>query len=1041
MTREDGNKLSDDSALWNSLNEDDFFKDIVDGDGAVDGEGVDGFADVWDALDRNQDLLPPSLGAGIEENAGKSSGPDVIFDSKVNGDVTRDSARPGVDSAAGDLPHAPVIPESRKERHSTDDGSNDAGSGGGSGGGRSVVGATADSAIDVAFDLATATAQVRAVPESLRALHRQRAEPGDAPFEDSDISAAPFDPEDIARRLGAVLDDVSAELDHGSLTQLFLPRLSGDGGVFLCASRELTRTNTVHGEKFRRYHEASRSFVFGISPTSSEVMLGLPGRCFLLRRPEWTPSVCCYRPMEYPRLACAIECQVHSTMALPLFASEPELKGAAGGSLRSPLSVMEVLLDHQTTDLGSVFKCISSCLARHGFFTLGHDQIGPERVMRAALESTLARVCDSNAVALQHMCHTLGFPFAQCWIPCENGNLITAGAPHCVNDTMALPYRQVSEQVALQPERGGPVGRAHEKGRMIWVDDVQQGSQVDWPLQHATALLGLRGSCACNLLLTAVGGGPKIDAVLEVFLPSNLSSAEQQQRSVDALWNYLKTTTQLELSDAPVNTVGPSGTDASGTGAARVGAGGSRARENEGGFGGARPPWGVTLEVLQQHFNKHLKEAAKDLGVGSTTLKRICRHFGIARWPRRSLKSKQGKLHNALKTLTAEGNFVPGSQWPPGIASPSGVVNVGGYDAGGSMHGGSMMDASQRGGSMMTGSMMSVGQAEDVDPYAAGGSVHGPPRGVGAFPQGLPGGFPVAVAGSVHGSDGSGASAHTMARGLSANGAAAFQGDGSGRGGMHFFPGAGSSQHGSQHGSSRGASAHGGASLAGFKRQMGDTAGPWGGVGATFDFPSMPDSKRGASWHGSDAARDAMTGGRVTSRMEKTSHGNFAFAQMMQVSGGGMQGMGPNAHTLANAGSPYSHSPDPTLRRVPSGSFSAGGGTNSGGFGGGFIADHPSSDRAAAANHPSSSSGDGDTFTFKITCGEETVRLTLTPDMRFHDLVARIRSSVAVDESRLRLRYQDDDGDFCALAGDADLDECREVAKSTGSMRVQASVM
>ena len=154
-----------------------------------------------------------------------------------------------------------------------------------------------------------------------------------------------------------------------------------------------------------------------------------------------------------------------------------------------------------------------------------------------------------------------------------------------------------------------------------------------------------------------------------------------------------------------------------------------------------------------------------------------------------------------------------------------------------------------------------------------------------------------------------------------------------------------------------------------------------------------------------------------------------------------MQGMGPNAHTLANAGSPYSHSPDPTLRRVPSGSFSAGGGTNSGGSGGGFIADHPSSDRAAAANHPSSSSGDGDTFTFKITCGEETVRLKLTPDMRFHDLVARIRSSVAVDESRLRLRYQDDDGDFCALAGDADLDECREVAKSTGSMRVQASVM
>ena len=54
-------------------------------------------------------------------------------------------------------------------------------------------------------------------------------------------------------------------------------------------------------------------------------------------------------------------------------------------------------------------------------------------------------------------------------------------------------------------------------------------------------------------------------------------------------------------------------------------------------------PWGITLELLQTQFSKHLKDAATDLGVGSTTLKRICRQYGIARWPRRSLKSKQNK--------------------------------------------------------------------------------------------------------------------------------------------------------------------------------------------------------------------------------------------------------------------------------------------------------------------------------------------------------------------------------------------------------------
>ncbi|WP_162960328.1 RWP-RK domain-containing protein, partial [Pseudomonas aeruginosa] len=54
-------------------------------------------------------------------------------------------------------------------------------------------------------------------------------------------------------------------------------------------------------------------------------------------------------------------------------------------------------------------------------------------------------------------------------------------------------------------------------------------------------------------------------------------------------------------------------------------------------------PWGITLELLQTQFSKHLKDAANDLGIGSTTLKRICRQYGIARWPRRSLKSKQYK--------------------------------------------------------------------------------------------------------------------------------------------------------------------------------------------------------------------------------------------------------------------------------------------------------------------------------------------------------------------------------------------------------------
>jgi hypothetical protein len=49
----------------------------------------------------------------------------------------------------------------------------------------------------------------------------------------------------------------------------------------------------------------------------------------------------------------------------------------------------------------------------------------------------------------------------------RDGLLIAAGAPYCVNDPMALPYRQISSQISLLCGQG-PVGQAYEKGTMIW---------------------------------------------------------------------------------------------------------------------------------------------------------------------------------------------------------------------------------------------------------------------------------------------------------------------------------------------------------------------------------------------------------------------------------------------------------------------------------------------------------------------------------------------------------------------------------------------
>ena len=645
--------------------------------------------------------------------------------------------------------------------------------GGGEGSEFSGAGAGAGAENDVVGggDGTSALDMVKQISSTMQIARAQQVEAGNNnPGAVPDLNVPP---EVLIRRVGKLLDTISTELEYGSLLQLFVPRINKkSGAISLVTHKDLSRVNTVHEKKFWKYHDASCQFFFNVSPMSSDGLLGLPGRCFLLKRPEWTPSVCCYRPLEYPRLACAIECQVHSTIAVPIFASDPK------ETQEMPLAVIEMLMDHQTSSLGQVFEFTSRSLIKHGFYTCGHECLGTELTMKSALKDVLPTLCESNSVALENMCDSLQFPFAQCWVA-HKGKLITAGAPFCVKDKMTMPYRQISKQVAIK-EGQGPVGEAFQKGTMIWVDDVQKGSQVEWPLQHTTALLGLHGACACKILLKPTHAGQSdgetpqkapIEAVLEVFLPSNLTTAQQQQKSVESLWNHLQSAVQLRVANQEQVGQGVvSHNDrAMSVGGDRNGADGAEhgglyqpsnapGQWNTEEHGPEEPPWGITLSMLSQHFNKHLKDAAKDLGVGSTTLKRICRHFGIARWPRRSLKSKQGRLQSALKTLSAETGGVlsgGGDQW-----NQEGSVHGGMFDDGGT---------SQRGGSGYAGSLMHEGSFLGSGLGSANPSMNGPPGAMGYM--GMNGGNPVIRGSSAHGGYPMGGG-----RGGSMNGANQFSG-------------------------------------------------------------------------------------------------------------------------------------------------------------------------------------------------------------------------------------------------------------------------
>ena len=54
----------------------------------------------------------------------------------------------------------------------------------------------------------------------------------------------------------------------------------------------------------------------------------------------------------------------------------------------------------------------------------------------------------------------------------------------------------------------------------------------------------------------------------------------------------------------------------------------------------------LTFELVSQYFYMPITQAARELNVGLTVLKKRCRELGIPRWPHRKMKSLQALINN-----------------------------------------------------------------------------------------------------------------------------------------------------------------------------------------------------------------------------------------------------------------------------------------------------------------------------------------------------------------------------------------------------------
>lgn len=133
---------------------------------------------------------------------------------------------------------------------------------------------------------------------------------------ENSIIARPFPPP-LKERMFKALSLFMESSESGILAQLWVPVKDGNHLKLSTYEQPYLVDHMLAG-----YREISRRFTFPteVEPGSS---LGLPGRVYASKIPEWTSNVGYYSKDEYLRVQHAVENEVRGLVAIPIFSGNP----------------------------------------------------------------------------------------------------------------------------------------------------------------------------------------------------------------------------------------------------------------------------------------------------------------------------------------------------------------------------------------------------------------------------------------------------------------------------------------------------------------------------------------------------------------------------------------------------------------------------------------------------------------------------------------------------------------------------------------------